>query len=166
IPRPTNASSSLDTILPLREILKSGQPAVLRRLDVSSAPESLLAHMNEIFNGVIEEGSTYPQEFALSGEQFHDYFLGYDAFLLFKDDGIPESADWRDKICNAGFVSSPLCRNQGVGRIMAKAFLRLAPALGYKSSVFNLVYESNAPSCRLWRSLGFKEVERIPGAGR
>lgn len=75
MPRPANASSSLDTILPLRETLKSGQSVVLQRLDVSLAPESLLTHMNEIFNGVIEDGSTYPQEFALSGEQFHDYFL-------------------------------------------------------------------------------------------
>ncbi len=31
--------------------------------------------------------------------------------------------------------------------------------------MFNLVFESNVPSVRLWRSLGFKQIGRIPQAG-
>ncbi len=31
--------------------------------------------------------------------------------------------------------------------------------------MFNLVFENNIPSVRLWRSLGFKEIGRIPNAG-
>jgi len=37
---------------------------------------------------------------------------------------------------------------------------------GYKASVFNLVFENNIASVRLWHSLGFREVGRIPKAGR
>ena len=36
---------------------------------------------------------------------------------------------------------------------------------GYTYSVFNLVYESNTASCRIWDSLGFKRIGRVPGCG-
>jgi len=32
--------------------------------------------------------------------------------------------------------------------------------------VFNLVYESNTASCRLWDSLGFDRIGRVPGCGQ
>jgi hypothetical protein len=36
--------------------------------------------------------------------------------------------------------------------------------LGFKSSLFNLVFANNAPSVRLWRKLGFTELACIPKA--
>lgn len=32
--------------------------------------------------------------------------------------------------------------------------------------MFNLVYESNVASCRLWDSLGFKRIGKVPGGGQ
>lgn len=32
--------------------------------------------------------------------------------------------------------------------------------------MFNLVYESNVASCRIWDALGFKRIGKVPGAGR
>lgn len=32
--------------------------------------------------------------------------------------------------------------------------------------MFNLVYESNVASCRLWDSLGFKRIGKVPGGGK
>ncbi|CAG8593040.1 5970_t:CDS:1, partial [Gigaspora rosea] len=49
---------------------------------------------------------------------------------------------------------------------MAESFLLFAPLLGYKSSIFNLVFENNIASIKLWKSLGFKEIGKIPKAGR
>lgn len=37
---------------------------------------------------------------------------------------------------------------------------------GYTYAVFNLVYETNVASCRLWDALGFKRIGRVPGGGR
>lgn len=37
---------------------------------------------------------------------------------------------------------------------------------GYTYAVFNLVYENNVASCRLWDALGFKRIGRVPAAGR
>lgn len=36
---------------------------------------------------------------------------------------------------------------------------------GYTYSVFNLVYETNVASCRIWDALGFKRIGRVKGAG-
>jgi RimJ/RimL family protein N-acetyltransferase len=44
--------------------------------------------------------------------------------------------------CNAGFIVPPSGRGNGSGGGLAKSFLTYAPALGYRASVFNLVFES------------------------
>lgn len=49
---------------------------------------------------------------------------------------------------------------------MAQAFLHFAPKLGYDSSIFNLVFETNVASIRLWEKLGFERVGIVKGAGR
>jgi hypothetical protein len=36
---------------------------------------------------------------------------------------------------------------------------------GYTYSVFNLVYETNTASTRIWDSLGFKRIGRVPACG-
>lgn len=42
----------------------------------------------------------------------------------------------------------PSQRGSGYGRILAKSYLYYAPALGYKASVFNLVYNNNVASVK------------------
>lgn len=39
------------------------------------------------------------------------------------------------------------------------------PALGYRGSVFNLVYDTNIASLAIWQRLGFTTVGKIPKAG-
>jgi len=69
-------------------------------------------------------------------------------------------------ICNAGFVVPPSQRGSGYGRVLAKSYLHYGPALGYKASVFNLVYDNNTASVRLWEKLNFTKAGLIPKAGR
>jgi hypothetical protein len=45
---------------------------------------TLINAMHKIFNTEVERGDTYPQEFPLDEEQFGNYFLGGDAFVLIK----------------------------------------------------------------------------------
>jgi len=47
-----------------------------------------------------------------------------------------------DQNCNAGFLVPPIQRGKKVGGALAESFLVYAPKLGYKSSVFNLVFKS------------------------
>ncbi|KAF9228421.1 acyl-CoA N-acyltransferase [Gyrodon lividus] len=69
-------------------------------------------------------------------------------------------------ICNAGFVVPPSQRGSGYGRVLARSYLHYAPKLGYRASVFNLVYVNNVASVRLWEKLNFTKAGLIPGAGR
>lgn len=68
-------------------------------------------------------------------------------------------------VCNAGFLVTDAARNRGVGRLMGEAYIDWAPRLGYTYSVFNLVYETNVASCRIWDALGFKRIGRVRGCG-
>ena len=44
-------------------------------------------------------------------------------------------------VCNSGFLVPNSARGKGMGNILAQSFLKFAPALGYRQSVFNLVFE-------------------------
>jgi len=69
-------------------------------------------------------------------------------------------------ICNGGFIVSPNYRGCGFGIILGKSYLHYAPKLGYRASVFNLVFVNNTASVRLWQHLGFEKIGLIPKAGR
>ncbi|KAF7362222.1 Alternative cyclin Pcl12 [Mycena venus] len=69
-------------------------------------------------------------------------------------------------ICNGGFVVPPIQRAKGYGSALAKSYVYYAPQLGYRASVFNLVYINNSASVKLWEGLGFKRAGLIPKAGR
>ncbi|VVT48446.1 uncharacterized protein SAPINGB_P001783 [Magnusiomyces paraingens] len=97
---------------------------------------------------------------------------------------IPRDADWgtiflgtfhvlpnypgrSSHVCNCGFLVSSLARGSPlkVGSAMGKLYLEWAPKLGYTYSVYNLVYETNEYSVRIWENLGFERIGRVPGAG-
>ncbi|KAI9019577.1 hypothetical protein CLU79DRAFT_757899 [Phycomyces nitens] len=181
IPKPSLAAN-LDAILPIKKTLRDNSLAILQRIDPTDT--SLVKFLQELFNGEIEAGSTYPQEETLSLGQFNDYFLSYDAFVLTKEllengkqynyaDQVigmyyvkPNYPGRSSHICNGGFFTSPKHRGLGAGVALGETYLIIAPALGYKASVFNLVFVNNEASIRIWRRLGFQEVGRVPKAAR
>lgn len=69
-------------------------------------------------------------------------------------------------LCNAGFVVPSVHRGLRIGSTLGRSYLHYGPRLGYRGSVFNLVYVSNAASVRIWDALGFQRAGLIPGAGR
>ncbi|GJN69909.1 histone acetyltransferase-like protein [Purpureocillium lilacinum] len=69
-------------------------------------------------------------------------------------------------VCNAGFLVAPAARGRGAGRLLGESYVDWAPRLGYEYSVFNLVYETNVASCRIWDALGFERIGRIKGCGK
>eukprot|EP00048_Salpingoeca_helianthica_P017436 m.237234 g.237234 ORF g.237234 m.237234 type:complete len:197 (+) comp21008_c0_seq1:146-736(+) len=162
--------STLD-FLPLPVTLKDGTTGFIDRL---REPDFEFAR--GLLNAAIEEGQTYPQLEQLDDKGFRAYFLSSEAFALKKSSepaaeplGIfyikPNFPGRCNHTCNGGFLVAESSRNKGCGRVMGEAFLKLAKALGYRAAMFNLVFETNVPSVKLWRGLGFKEIGRIPGAG-
>ncbi|KAI9335098.1 hypothetical protein BDR26DRAFT_866185 [Obelidium mucronatum] len=170
---PVRANQSLP--LPIQATLKNG--TLVHVVQVPSDPDQAsLSRLQTLLNFEITCGNTYPFEHEMDENEFKGYFLSATAFMVVDahDPAVimgtfyvkPNYPGRCSHICNGGFITAQEFRGQGVGKIMAKAFLVLAPLLGYKASVFNLVFESNVASVELWRSLGFSEIGRVPKAGR
>lgn len=135
-------------------------------------PPSLLLYLSETLAKEIEKGDTYPMIDPMPHDKFASYwFQNFGAIMLLgsieKPEDVVEGKDWAkdclgsfyikpnypgrsSHVCNAGFLVTDAVRNRGVGRLMGEAYLNWAPKLGYKYSVFNLVYETNVASCRIW----------------
>lgn len=150
-------------------------------------PNSLLLYLADQFAKEIIKGDTYPMMEPMSSEKFAAYwFQNFGAIMLLghveKPEDVVEGKDWSKEclgsfyikpnypgrsshICNAGFLVTDASRNRGVGRLMGEAYINWAPRLGYSYSVFNLVYETNVASCRIWDALGFKRIGRVPRCG-
>ena len=136
-----------------------------------------LEQVRTLLNAVIIEGKSYPQKQPLAESEFKAYWLSGDAFVVKAVNQGPQSQTQEilaafyikpnfpgrcSHICNAGFIVQPQMRGRGIGRIMGETMLLLAAHLGYKGVMFNLVFETNIPSIRLWESLGFLTIGRIP----
>lgn len=132
-----------------------------------------------MLNAEIEEGNTYPYESQMDDEDFRAYFLSGDAFVVRLKSPEDENHDVvlgtfyvksnfpgrSSHICNGGFITERGFRGKGLGRIMATIFPYVGKALGYRASLFNLVYASNEASLALWESLSYQAVGRVPNAG-
>ena len=150
---------------------------------VNEAPQEVVSTLHDLLNEIIEEGKTYPIELPLSLSEFIEYYFKYfvtvmvsgdidDPKLVQGDDILgcfyikPNYPGRSAHVCNGGFLVATKARGKSCGTIMGKQYVKWAPLLGYKSSVFNLVYASNVASCRIWEGLGFQQLGRVPKAGR
>ena len=67
-------------------------------------------------------------------------------------------------MCNAGYITDAAATGRGVARAMAEHSLAEARHRGFRAMQFNFVVATNARAVRLWQSLGFAIVGRLPGA--
>ncbi|MBW4491493.1 MAG: GNAT family N-acetyltransferase [Trichocoleus desertorum ATA4-8-CV12] len=160
--------------LPLYKILRNGMSTELDRMQLADRES-----VRELLNIVITEGQTYPQIQPLSESEFVAYWASHDAFVVRAMNDLegqkspkilgafylkPNFPGRCSHLCNAGFIVQPSLRGQGIGRWMEETMLAIAPTLGYKAVMFNLVFATNTPSISLWQSLGFSTIGRIPQA--
>ncbi|TDZ48234.1 Protein SPT10 [Colletotrichum trifolii] len=149
-------------------------------------PVSLVRYLSDQLNKEIDGGDTYPMTDPMPAEKFGAYwFQNFGAIMLLGNierADLSEDMDWSREclgsfyikpnypgrsshVCNAGFLVTDASRNRGVGRLMGECYIDWAPKLGYTYSVFNLVYETNVASCKIWDALGFKRIGRVKGCG-
>ncbi|AQZ10659.1 (ZYRO0F07062g) [Zygosaccharomyces parabailii] len=142
--------------------------------------ESLVEYMWKEFNYVVEEGQTYPQAELLTKEEFIDYwFHSFCVIVVQKEMNIQKEHDWGNAFlgtfyikpnymarcshnCNAGFLVNHLKRGKKIGFRLAQIYLKWAPLLGYKYSVFNLVFVTNVASWKLWDKFKFDRIGLLP----
>ncbi len=71
-----------------------------------------------------------------------------------------------DHVANCGYMTAAAAVGRGVARRMCEHSLEHARLRGYRAMQFNFVVSTNERAVRLWHSLGFEEVGRLPLAFR
>ncbi|MBO9518908.1 MAG: GNAT family N-acetyltransferase [Porphyrobacter sp.] len=123
----------------------------------------------------IREGATYALDPNMTAAQAIDYWMSPDkkTFVAVDEDVIvgtyylrPNQAGGGDHVCNCGYMTSAAATGRGIARRMCEHSLQQARDSGYRAMQFNFVVSTNERAVRLWQSLGFEIVGRLPGAFR
>jgi len=122
---------------------------------------------------VIRAGDTYALDPAMSEEAALAYWCGPDQETFVAEEAGEvlgtyylriNQAGGGDHVCNCGYMVRADAGGRGVARRMAEHSLARARERGFEAMQFNFVIDSNARAVRLWRSLGFEIVGRLPNA--
>jgi ribosomal protein S18 acetylase RimI-like enzyme len=128
-----------------------------------------------VIGPVIRAGETYPLDQQMSEADALAHWLGADkeTFVAEEDGSIlgtyymrPNQAGGGAHVCNCGYVTSGAATGRGIARLMCQHSLDRARARGYRAMQFNFVVSTNERAVRLWESLGFEIVGRLPLAFR
>ena len=124
-----------------------------------------------IIEPIIRAGETYALDPQMSEADAIAHWLGPDkeTFVAEEDGAIlgtyymtPNRAGGGAHVCNCGYMTSPAARGRGIARMMCRHSLEHARSRGYLAMQFNFVVSTNERVVRLWESLGFKTVGRLP----
>jgi ribosomal protein S18 acetylase RimI-like enzyme len=111
----------------------------------------------------------------MSGVEALAYWMSPDkeTFVAEQDDVIvgtyfirPNQAGGGGHVCNCGYMTRTTAIGRGVARSMCQHSLAYAVQRGYRAMQFNFVVSTNERAVRLWQSLGFEIVGRLPAAFR
>lgn len=127
-----------------------------------------------IFEDIIEEGQSYPQE-RTTKEEFVQYFFSYYAFVVRLTGQAtevvggfyikPNFPGRSAHLANYGLLVGQPFRGRGIGNFMVANCIRLARTIGFRALYTNLVYSNNEASIKACHKFGFVQVGRVPNAG-
>ena len=124
-----------------------------------------------IIGPVIRAGESYALDRAMSEDDALAYWMGPDkeTFVAEEEGEIlgtyylrPNQAGGGGHVCNSGYNTSMDATGRGIARQMALHSIDHARARGYRAMQFNFVVSTNERAVRLWESLGFATVGRLP----
>ena len=128
-----------------------------------------------IVGPTIRAGETYALPRDMSEADALSYWMGSDrqTFVAVADGRIAGTyylranrAGGGDHVANCGYITDTAVAGKGVARRMAEHSIELARSQGFRAMQFNFVVNTNEPAIRLWTSLGFEVVGRVPLAFR
>ena len=133
-----------------------------------------LIDMLKIWNDIVEEGNTFPQEDYLNNDSGADFFASQSYTGVAEVDGKvlglyilhPNNVGRCGHICNASYGVSSEARGKHIGEQLVMDCLRKGKELGFRILQFNAVVESNMSARRLYERLGFKQLGTIPDGFR
>jgi len=122
---------------------------------------------------VIRSGDAYALPMDLDREPALAYWLHptHEVFVAEIDGHVvgsyflrPNQAGGGAHVANCGYLTALSERGRGVARAMCAHSLDRARERGFRAMQFNFVVSSNDRAVRLWQSLGFEIVGRLPEA--
>ena len=122
---------------------------------------------------VIRAGATYTLDSNMSEAEAVAYWMAPDKeTFVAEQEGVvlgtyymrPNQAGGGRHVCNCGYMTSAAATGRGIARRMCEHSLEHARSRGYRAMQFNFVVSTNERAVRLWQSLGFEIVGRLPGA--
>jgi L-amino acid N-acyltransferase YncA len=126
-----------------------------------------------ILEPTIRNGETYALASEMSREQALAYWAapGHEVFVAEENREVLGTyflcANQRgggSHVANCGYITAPSASGRGIGRAMCAHSLDHARTQGFRAMQFNFVVSTNERAVRLWQSLGFAIVGRLPGA--
>lgn len=142
----------------------------IRKARTSDGPAIL-----EIILPVIREGATYSLDPDMGEAAALAYWMNpdQDTFVAEESNVIvgtyfirPNQGGGGGHVCNCGYMTRSAAVGRGVARSMCQHSLAYARERGYRAMQFNFVVSTNERAVRLWQSLGFEIVGRLPSAFR
>ena len=126
-----------------------------------------------IVEPVIRAGETYTLPRDMSEADAIAYWCGADreTFVAEEDGEIVGTYYIRANqqgggahVANCGYMTAAGSTGKGIARRMCEHSLQHARSRGFKAMQFNVVVSTNERAVRLWQSLGFETVGRLPRA--
>ena len=142
-------------------------------LRVRPATEADWPDIWPILEAVVRPGEVYAVDPAIGEPEGRAYWFssGHEVFVAEAGGVIVGSYYMRANqggggahVANCGYMTDPARQRRGVARTMCLHSLDHARARGFRAMQFNIVVSTNTRAVRLWDSLGFAVVGRLPGA--
>jgi len=124
-----------------------------------------------ILEPMIRLGETYTLPRDMSEEQALDYWFAADKeTFVWKENGVVVGTYFLKAnqqrggahVANCGYVTAPAAQGRGIARQMCLHSLERAKERGFRAMQFNFVVSTNEHAIKLWTSLGFEAVGRLP----
>ena len=142
-------------------------------MQIRRAQSSDARAIAEIIVPIFREGATYTIDPDISEAEALAYWLAADKEIFVAEaDGVilgtyfmrPNQAGGGRHVCNCGYMTRTGATGRGIARAMCLHSLEHARSRGYRAMQFNFVVSTNERAVKLWQSLGFEVVGRLPGA--
>lgn len=133
-----------------------------------------LEQVREIWNGVVAEGDSFPQDAPLDKTSAEAFFAGQ-SYTGVAESGReivglyilhPNNVGRCGHIANASYAVKKGLRGRHIGERLVRDSIAVAASLSFKILQYNAVVATNEGAIRLYDRLGFKRLGVIPGGFR
>jgi ribosomal protein S18 acetylase RimI-like enzyme len=140
-------------------------------LAIHPATESHRDAIWAILEPMIRSGETYTLPRDMSREQALEYWFAPDKeTFVWKENGAvlgtyflkANQQGGGAHVANCGYVTASAAQGRGIARLMCLHSLERAKERGFRAMQFNFVVSTNERAIKLWLSLGFNIVGRLP----